>query len=112
MGFTNLKSAAAKTVALGAGFSSPVFDKGAAPGLSFQLNTLTGSTNAGALALLGSNDGVNFVAISGATASVISGAGSYMVNVSENYMRYIQAVYTQSSGAGNATWAANWPKGI
>jgi hypothetical protein len=59
-------------------------------------------TLAGTFKLQVSNDGTNYVDLSGATDTIAAGAYS-VINVSEAGYRYVRASWTNTGGSGNIT---------
>jgi len=66
-------------------------------GACFQLN-ITGTPTAGTFKLQESNDGVNYVDISGATVAV-SAVGTKILTVKDVYADKVRAVYIATTGA-------------
>ena len=75
-----------------------VLDK--ATGYAIQV-VWTGTTSpVGTIQLNGSNDNVNWTALSGASAAV-SGAGSFIFKEASPYYKFVQLVYTRTSGGAS-----------
>ena len=76
-------------------------DLGDLTGASVQVS-FSGSNVVGSVALLGSNDNVNFATIPSSTTAVSASSG-VLYNLNGAQYRYVQVAWTYTSGTGNIT---------
>lgn len=85
---------------MGADVTSDVYDTRDYDRVALQVVWSAGATPVGTVAIQGSLDGTNFVAMNVGTLSVAGNADHMVVDLTEMSLPFIRVLYTRTSGSG------------
>ncbi len=88
---------------MAASITGPIVNLNNVAGYAIQFAWSGGATPVGTVSLQVSLDGVNFTALTGATASVSGNSGNAVFTSGNAYYLYVQPIYTFTSGTGSMT---------